>query len=48
MDQATIQILVIVAMLAFGYWWLNRDLPQSVFEFGDELTAVPQVTPPGQ
>ena len=46
MDQATIQILVVVFMVAFLVWWQNRDLHETEWLFGDEGPAVAEATPP--
>jgi hypothetical protein len=45
MDQATIQLLIVVFMVAFLVWWLNRDLPQAEWLFGDEVAPPEAIGP---
>jgi len=41
MDQATIQILIVVFMVAFLVWWQNRDMPETEWLFGDDFASSP-------
>ncbi len=46
MDQTTNQILIVIFMVAFGVWWQNRDLPKSVWVFGDEPPEITEAVGP--
>jgi intracellular septation protein A len=39
MDQATIQILIVVAMVLLLVWWQNREIPATEWLFGEEVTV---------
>ena len=45
MDQTTMQILIVIFMVSFGVWWQNRDLPKSVWVFGEEPPELTEAVP---